>query len=216
MDKFKVGVVGAATPVGAELIKLLSRHPIVELTAISSLAHQGKPICEVFPALLGLCDKILVSDTEVLIKSDIVFCCDTAMSTHDLAARCIKAKCVFIDLGATFRIDGEDNYREWIGGEYEYPELHEAAVYGLPELLRDRLPGKVIAAIPGAVATGAILALAPALFGGLVLPDSIVVDALCPGSCGDIISDAALPHPETFETERMLTLAAGKTVRLAI
>ncbi|MBE6764653.1 MAG: N-acetyl-gamma-glutamyl-phosphate reductase, partial [Ruminococcaceae bacterium] len=78
---------------------------------------------------------------------------------------------------ADFRLDSEEEYTEWYGGNYLYPGLHEAAVYGLPELFRHEMAGRVIVGNPGCYPTASALALAPALKAGLIEPQGIIIDA---------------------------------------
>lgn len=177
MEKFKVGVIGATGYAGVELVRLLLSHPLVELAAVASQSFAGKPLWEVYPAFYGLCDSICVSSEEVIAKSDLVFAAVPGGVSQELAALCVKGKCMFIDLGADFRLADESDYIKWYGGTFSYPSLHEAAVYGLPELFRDLMPGKVIVGNPGCYPTAAALALAPALAEGLIEAEGIIIDA---------------------------------------
>ncbi|MBE6765926.1 MAG: N-acetyl-gamma-glutamyl-phosphate reductase, partial [Ruminococcaceae bacterium] len=100
MEKFKVGIIGATGYAGLELLRLLLAHPVVEIAAIASQSFTGKPISDVYPSMYKLCDKICVSNEEVIAKSDIVFAAVPSGISQELAAQCIQNKCVFIDLGA--------------------------------------------------------------------------------------------------------------------
>ena len=71
----------------------------------------------------------------------------------------------------------EDEYKEWYGCEFLDHELHKKSVYGMPELFRENIKGKKIIANPGCYTTGAPLALAPAVKGGLVSTDGIIIDS---------------------------------------
>lgn len=229
MDKFKVGIIGATGYAGVELVRLLAGHPLVELTAVASQSFMGKPISEVYPSLYGLCDLICVSNEEVIAKSDVVFAAVPSGISQELAAECIQSKCVFIDLGADFRLDSEEDYAEWYGGSYKYPGLHEAAVYGLPELFRDQMPGRVIVGNPGCYPTASALALAPALREGLIEPQGIIIDAKSGVSgSGRSLTQASHfidvnenfnaykvgVHRHTPEIEQTLTRVLGSPVRL--
>lgn len=172
----RAGVVGATGYAGAELVRLLSGHPGAELTAISSVSFEGKPLSEVYPAYCHLCDMICGTQSEVVEKSDVVFAALPHGLSQELAAECYEKEKVFIDLGADFRLENETEYKEWYGGSYIYPDLHALAVYGLPELFRENIRGKKIIANPGCYTTAVPLALAPALRNGLIQKEGIIAD----------------------------------------
>ncbi|XOQ47560.1 MAG: N-acetyl-gamma-glutamyl-phosphate reductase [Eubacteriales bacterium] len=172
----RAGVVGATGYAGAELVRLLSGHPCVRLAAVSSVSFQGKPLSEVYPAYYRLCDMVCGTQEEVVAQSDVVFAALPHGLSQELAKECFEKGRVFIDLGADFRLENEADYKEWYGGTYLYPELHEASVYALPELFRKAIRGKKIIANPGCYTTAVPLALAPALKNGLIQKDSILAD----------------------------------------
>lgn len=177
MDKFKVGIIGATGYAGVELIRLLLVHPYVELSALGSVSFEGKEISEVYPNLRGLCSLVCEDNDAVIAKSDVVFAAVPSGMSQELAAKCIQSKCVFIDLGADFRLTSEEDYKQWYGGEYVYPGLHEAAVYGLPELFRADIVGKVIIGNPGCYPTSIALGLSPALMAGMIETQGIIIDS---------------------------------------
>lgn len=221
MEKFKVGIIGAAEPVGAELVRLLLGHPVAELTAVSAGNNSNIPLGELYPALRDICGDAMLSDAEVISRSDIVFCALSGSDNQEIAAECIKNKCVFIDLGAAFRLGSEEEYSQWYGGKFVYPGLHEAAVYGLPELMRSEMPGRVVVGCPGAVATAAELALVPLLEEGLLSPKNIVIDAKIPagsygGSSDGCFAFGVGSFRETAEIEQMLSDAAQTAVRVTV
>lgn len=229
IEKFKVGIVGATGYAGLELLRLLQNHPVVEIAAIASQSFTGKAISDVYPALYNICDKICVSTDEVIAKSDIVFAAVPSGVSQELAAKCIQNKCVFIDLGADFRLDSEEDYKEWYGGEYLFPGLHEASVYGLPELFRHEMTGKVLVGNPGCYPTASALALAPALKNGLIEPDGIIIDAKSGVSgAGRSLTQTshfidvnenfnaykAGVHRHTPEIEQSLSKVSGKSIKI--
>lgn len=219
MDRFRIGILGADSPQGQQLIRLLLGHPIASLVAVSSRTGAssllGTPVSDVFPALLGLCSLPFVDDSQVLNEADVIFCADAAADNEELIAACIKNKCVALDLGTSFRLASEEDHRLWSGSGFAYPGLHDAAVYGLPELLREHMSGCVLAGIPGAVATAALLALAPLVNEGLIEPEGIVIDAKLPAeeqnTSGLFCSDSTpwSCAKETPEIEQLLSEAAG-------
>lgn len=172
----KAGVVGATGYAGAELVRLLTGHPQAELAAISSVSFTGQALSDIYPAYYHICDLVCGTQEEVVEKSDVVFAALPHGLSQELAKTCYDAGKVFIDLGADFRLENEDDYKEWYGGTYLYKELHEQAVYALPELFREQIRGKKIIANPGCYTTAVPLALALALRKGYIAAEGIIAD----------------------------------------
>lgn len=226
MDRFRIGIIGADSPQGFQLIKLLLAHPIAELVAVSPLREEPPmsfvSVGDRFPSLAGLSTLRFVTAAQVLSDADVVFCASADTNNEELAAAAIKSKCVFLDMGYAFRLHDENEHHFWFGTGFAYPGLHEASVYGLPELYRDTMSGKVLSGMPGPIATAALLALVPLLSEGMIEPEGIVIDAKLPADssrgAGLYCSDA-LPSgscDEIPEIEQTLSHAAGKTVRVTV
>lgn len=175
--KIKAGIIGATGYAGAELVRILLTHPEAEIAAISSVSFEGKKLSEVYPSYKTLCDMECGTQDEVVEKSDVIFAALPHGLSQELAAQCDKAGKAFIDLGADFRLESEDEYKQWYGCEFVDHDLHKRAVYGLPELFRENIKGKRIIANPGCYTTGAPLALAPAVKAGLVSTEGIIIDS---------------------------------------
>lgn len=221
MDRFRIGIIGADSPQGQQLMKLLLAHPIAELVAVSTTAGTasltGSPVGSCCPSLLDRCTLSFVSDLQVMTDADVVFNADLAADSQELAAGCIKNKCVFIDLGHSFRIADEETYQQWYGTGFSYPGLNDAAVYGLPELMREHMSGKVLVGVSGAVATGALLALVPLLNEQLIEPEGITITALLPAAGnGSGLSACTDSFAETAEIEQLLSQSAGRVIRTAV
>ncbi len=176
MAKIKVGVVGATGYAGAELCRIIYSHPEAELVAVSSVSFEGQALSDVYPAYRERLDNILVGEDEVVEKSDVIFAALPHGLSQDLAAKCDKAGKKFIDFGADFRLKDEEVYKKWYGPSFTDKELHEKAVYGLPELFREYIKGKSIVANPGCYTTAVPLALVPALKAGLISSEGIIAD----------------------------------------
>ncbi|MDP6707954.1 MAG: N-acetyl-gamma-glutamyl-phosphate reductase [Alphaproteobacteria bacterium] len=202
-NRLRIAILGASGYTGAEMVRLLSRHPEAEIVLMTADRHAGEPYDTVFPHLggLGLPDLISIDDVEWAgLEIDVVFCglphgttqeviagilhethhgmVDELMreTTGDLAAT-VPGQPRVIDISADFRLEDGDAYAEWYGHEHLAPHLQGEAVYGLTEFARDRLPTARLVACPGCYPTGAILPLAPLLAAGRIVPDSIVIDA---------------------------------------
>ena len=175
----KVGIAGASGYTGAELLRLLSAHPQFEVGVATAHSHVGLPVGEHTPSLGAAYPGLIYEDTDadVLDGLDLVFCAlphgESQKFVPGLRAR---VGCI-VDLAADFRLKEAALYPQWYGEEHAAPELLSAAVFGLPELFRDDLPGATLVAAAGCYPTSAGLALAPLLRRGLVEPTGIIVDA---------------------------------------
>ncbi len=174
--KIKVGIVGATGYAGAELVRLLSAHPNAEISAISSVSFEGQKLSDVYPAYKFLNDMVCENQDAVVEKSDIIFAALPHGLSQELGAKCIENGKKFIDLGADFRLESEEEYTEWYGGTFLDKDLHRQSAYGLPEFFRDNIKGKSLIANPGCYTTCSPLAIAPAVAGGLVSTKGIICD----------------------------------------
>lgn len=174
--KIKAGIVGATGYAGAELVRLLSSHPEAEISAVSSVSFEGQKLSDVYPSYKFLNDMVCENQDAVVEKSDVIFAALPHGLSQELAEKCISSGKKFIDLGADFRLESEDEYTEWYGGTFLDKELHKQAAYGLPELFRDNIKGKSLIANPGCYTTCSPLAIAPAVKNGLVETKGIICD----------------------------------------
>ena len=172
----KVGIIGATGYAGAELVRLITTHPQAEVAAISSVSFEGQKLSDVYKSYLNINDMVCENADDVVQKSDVVFAALPHGLSQDLAKKCYDSGKVFIDLGADFRLKSEEEYKEWYNGEYIHKELHEMAVYGLPEFYRDKIKGAKIIANPGCYTTCSPLALVPALNAGIIDTKGIICD----------------------------------------
>lgn len=176
MDRIRAGIIGATGYAGTELCRILLGHPGAEIVSVSSRSFQGQRFSSVYPAFRGILDLICEDEDETVKKSDVIFAAVPSGLSEKIAEICINLGKVFIDLGADFRLESEEEYRAWYDGEYANRGLHEMAVYGLPELFREKILKAKLIANPGCYATAVPLALAPALIDGLVERDGIIAD----------------------------------------
>ncbi len=172
----KVGVIGATGYAGAELCRLIYNHPKAELSAISSVSFEGKTLSSVYPAYLNLCDMVCGTSEQVIEKADVVFAALPHGLSQEIAVKCMEKNKVFIDLGADFRLEDEETYKKWYDCEFLDKDLQNEAVYGLPELFRDKIKDKKIIANPGCYTTAVPLALYPALKAGYIELEGIIAD----------------------------------------
>ena len=177
MDTLKVGVIGASGYAGAELVRLLLHHPKVELVAINARSYIGQSISQLYPGFYECCDMVFESEDAVLSKSDLIFASLPHGISEPLAKKCIDANKRFIDLGADFRLDKQEDYTQWYGLHYEQAELHKLSVYGLSEIHREQIKDAKIIGNPGCYPTSIALATYPLLKADMVQSGHIIIDA---------------------------------------
>ena len=173
----KVGIIGATGYGGLEIIRILSRHPKVEIQGMSSVSFEGKKLSDIYPSMKSIQEKKLEKDTDILEKCDVIFASLPHGLSQNYAKYCFDNKKTFIDLGADFRLESEEAYQEWYKGDFKNKEVHEAAVYALPELFREKIKGSRIIANPGCYPTSVALGLAPLAAGKRVDCSDILVDS---------------------------------------
>lgn len=181
-DKAKIAVLGASGYTGAELVRLLLRHPAADISLLTAERRAGKTMAEVFPQFspyaLPVLSSLEQADWETL-GLDLAFCAlphgTTQQVIKDLMVRAPRTKVV--DLSADFRLFDPAAYARWYGHAHFAPDLQKEAVYGLTEVYRDKVKAARLVANPGCYTTCAELALIPLLKAKAVDPDEIVIDA---------------------------------------
>jgi N-acetyl-gamma-glutamyl-phosphate reductase len=178
----KIGVLGASGYTGSECVRLLLRHPQVEIALLTADRKAGQEMREVFAQFSPYKLPKLVSldglDWPAL-GLDLVFCALPHATTQKVIKE-VFAKAPgmkVVDLSADFRLADTAAYAKWYGDEHHAPELQKEAVYGLVELYRDRIKKSRLVANPGCYTTCAILPLVPLIRAKAVDADEIVVDA---------------------------------------
>ncbi len=175
--RIKVGILGASGYTGADLVRLLALHPEVEIRLLTANAHAGKPLGAVFPHLgyLELPDLVTVDEADWS-ALDVVFCALPHATTQQIV-KTLPGSLKVVDLSADFRIEDPETYATWYGHEHYAPELQPHAVYGLPEVNRERIAAGRLIACPGCYPTAVLLALLPLVREGLVNPEDLIIDA---------------------------------------
>jgi N-acetyl-gamma-glutamyl-phosphate reductase len=169
----KVGILNVTGYSGAELARILHRHPGVEIASITGRSSAGLKLGEVFPHLSAI-DMTITEDVDDSI--DFVFSALPHATSAERLAPLIRRGVRAVDISADFRLKDLDEYQRWYEVDHPCPEFLEDAVYGLTELHRDEIASAAVVANPGCYPTAAVLALAPAVQAGLIEPD-IIVDA---------------------------------------
>ena len=226
--KAKASIIGATGFTGALLAELLSRHPGVELGALTSQSYVGRAVADVFPRLR--LDAVYQAYTvETVATSDVAFACYPHAQSHPVVAELVEAGVRVVDLSADFRLTDPSWYDPWYGFTHPRPDLLEETVYGLPEAYRDAVRSARLVANPGCFPTGMLLGLLPlARTGGM--PPVVIVDAKSGVSgAGRTPTDkthfsavhdnfraySEVGHRHTPEMAQELSLAAGSQVAVS-
>lgn len=225
----RVAILGATGYSAVELIKILLRHPHVEITAVTSRQEGNPPLAMVHPSLAGRLELRLedLAPEAVAARADCVFGCLPHGVTAQVVPQLLAGKARVIDLSADYRLRSARVYEDWYNQRHPDPERLASAVYGLPELFREAIPQARLIANPGCYPTSAILPLAPLVEQKVIQPDSIIVDSKSGVSgagrtpkltthypeCNESVSAYNVGrHRHTPEIEQELALFSGRDV----
>ena len=174
----KIGIVGGTGYTGIELLRILAQHPESELVAITSRKEAGTRVADLFPSLRGVVD-IAYSDPSKadLAKCDLVFFATPNTVAMGEAKALLQAGARVVDLSADFRIKDVAEWEKWYKVKHAAPELLAQAVYGLPEVNRDKIKDARLVANPGCYPTAVQLGLLPLMETGVVDVSSLIADA---------------------------------------
>lgn len=226
----KVAIVGASGYTGVELLRLLHAHPAVEITCVTSRQNAGEEIAAVFPSLHGaitqVCDDVDVD--LVCAKADFVFTALPHQTAMAVVPSFLQAGKRVVDLSADYRLRDVAVYEQWYQA-HTSPELLAEAVYGLPEIYRERIQSARLVANPGCYPTSVALALKPLLAQGLIDNSTLVADSKSGTSgagrsakLGSLFCEVnegfkaygVANHRHTPEIEQTLSQIAGAPIRL--
>ncbi len=170
MSKIKVGIINVTGYAGVELARLLYSHPEVKIASVTGRSAAGQTLGSVFPHL----SRLGLTVEAALGKVDVAFSAMPHKESAEAILPLVRDGVKVVDISADFRLKDASEYQRWYGFEHPAPELLAKAVYGLPELYREKVASAPIVANPGCYPTGAILALAPAAKAGIIKPDIII------------------------------------------
>lgn len=226
----KVGIVGGTGYTGVELLRLLAVHPQAEVTQITSRAEAGKPVAELFGSLRGHLDLAFTEpDPDRLAGCDLVFFATPNGTAMQMVPGLLAGGTRVIDLAADFRLRDSTVWENWYGMPHACPELLDEAVYGLPEIHRERIRGARLVANPGCYPTAAALGFLPLVERGLVDTGQLIADcksgvsgagrganaAMLMGEVGESFKAYSVPgHRHLPEIRQTLGWANGAPVGL--
>lgn len=173
----KVGIIGATGYTGLQLVQLLVRHEHAELVLATSQSYTGKKLAAVYPHLAGVEVHLETYEPELLDRCEYLFIALPHGLSGPVVAEARARGVKVIDLGADFRLDEAEVYRQWYGSAHSHPELLAEGVYGLPEVNRDKIRTACLVANPGCYPTSALLALAPLAGQHFCKMDTLIIDS---------------------------------------
>lgn len=171
-------IIGATGYTGGEVLRLLLNHENVEIGTLTSESYAGKKVSDIHPNLIGLVnqDFVTLDANKIIDESDIIFAALPHGASNKIISKIysINENVHLIDLSGDFRFDDLSVYEEWYKIKHTDPELNKKAVFGLPELYKDKIKKAKLIANPGCYPTSSILGSAPLLKNKLVDEDVIV------------------------------------------
>jgi N-acetyl-gamma-glutamyl-phosphate reductase len=228
----KVAILGGSGYTALELIKILLRHPAVEIVAVTSRQEDTPLVAELHHSLAGRlplrCESLHV-DRLVARGVDCVFSCLPHGASMSAVAPLLARGLRVIDLSADYRLRDPNVYARWYGESHDDLAYLAQAVYGLPELYGDELPTAQLVANPGCYPQTAILGLAPLVAAGLLDLRTIIIDSKSGVSgagrtpklnthfaeCNESVSAYSVGrHRHTPEIEQALSDVAGEPVEV--
>ena len=228
----KVAVIGASGYAGEELVRLLLVHPQVELAAVTSRQFAGKTLAEVFPRFAhhAKAQSLTFSDPEIsriAELTEVIFLALPHGVSAEVGAELLGRGKRVIDLSADFRIRDAAVYKEFYGKDHSAPDLLGRAVYGLPEVYREKIRRAELVACPGCYPTSILLPLLPLLRARVIDPKRILVTSLSGvtgagrkvevdylfAECHESMRPYGVPkHRHLAEVEQELSAAIGEPI----
>lgn len=227
----KAAICGGSGYTGAELLRILSGHPEVEVAAVTSEKSAGKRVTDLFPHLHKYSHLVYepLDKEKILNKADVFFMALPHAASQEAVDYFFKKGKKVIDLSADYRLSDPAVYEEWYKTPHNYADTLKNAVYGLPELHRGKIKQSNLIANPGCYPTSAILGLYPAIKEGIIDIENIIVDSKSGTSGAGRKADVGFSycevnegfkaygiavHRHTPEIEQELSGIAGKKIKI--
>lgn len=226
----KIGIVGISGFSGKVLLDILLRHPNVRVTYVAAHTTTGRAD-QIWPEFKNRTDLVCTKyDPVAAIKHcDVIFLALPHMQSMSIAGPLLKAGKKVIDLSADYRLKKSALYKKWYGAAHKDLKNLRKAVYGLPEMFRERVRKAQFIANPGCYPTAALLGLAPlvSIYGSRV--QSIIIDAksgvsgagrkVAEGFMFPFVNEnfkayRVLSHQHTPEIDQYLSVMAGRDMAI--
>jgi N-acetyl-gamma-glutamyl-phosphate reductase len=231
-DRIPVGIVGASGYGGVQLVRLLLEHPHLEITYLGGSGSAGQSFGEIYPHLAHAVNLTIedLSPEAIAAKAKVIFLSLPNGLAAQITPTLLAQGCKVLDLSADYRFSDLSVYEAW----YKEVERQDhttvaQAVYGLPEIYRDRIASSNLIGCAGCYPTASLLALSPLIKQGLVKLDNIIIDAksgtsgggrqaktnlLLAEATGSLGAYAVANHRHTPEIEQICSDLAGQEVVL--
>lgn len=228
----KAGIIGSTGYAGGELARLLLQRDDTEICWYGSRSYIDKKYASIYPNMFKMVDASCMDDNmkELAEQVDVIFTATPQGLCASLVDEDILSKTKIIDLSADFRIKDVAVYEEWYKLPHAAPQFIEEAVYGLPEINREKIKDARIIANPGCFPTCSFLSVYPLVKAGLIDVNTLIIDAKS-GTSGagrgakvdslycevneNIKAYGVASHRHTPEIEEQLSYAAGKPVTIS-
>ncbi len=190
----RTAIIGASGYTGAELLRLLAAHPMLDVVYATGDTQAGTLASSLYPSLAAAYPSLVFAeyDPAEAAKCDVVFLGLPHEASLALVPQLVDKVRLVVDLSAAYRLKDASLYPTWYGFAHDQPELLARAVYGLPELYRDQLAAASLIATPGCYVTAASLALTPLVRAGLIDAEGVIVDA-----ASGVSGAGRVPKPNT-------------------
>ena len=232
--KSSAAIIGASGYAGEELVRLLLSHPDVDLVAATSRQFVGKTLAQVFPRFLHhekakALKFVDVDPKQIADAAEVIFLALPHGVSAEVAKPFVDLGSCVIDLSADFRIKDAAVYAEFYGKDHSAPEMLEKAVYGLPEIYRDKIKATQLVACPGCYPTSILIPLLPLVRAKIVDLTRVMVTSLSGvtgagrkveadylfAECNESVRPYGVPkHRHLSEIEQELSLLAGEKVMI--
>ncbi|MEB3248518.1 MAG: N-acetyl-gamma-glutamyl-phosphate reductase [Merismopediaceae bacterium] len=230
-ERVSVGIIGASGYGGIQLVRLLLEHPQVELSYLAGHSSAGKPYTDLYPHLTHTLNLTLepIDLEAIAARCQVVFLGLPNGLACDMAPQLLAKGCQVLDLSADYRFQNLDTYTTWYQKDRQDQATNAKAVYGLPELYKEAIKTANLIGCPGCYPTASLLALAPLLKQGLIVPETAIIDAKSGTSGGGreakvnmLLAEAegslgaygVGKHRHTPEIEQICSDLAGQSVRV--
>jgi len=230
-ERVSVGIIGASGYGGIQLVRLLLEHPQVELSYLAGHSSAGKPYTDLYPHLTHTLNLTLepIDLEAIAARCQVVFLGLPNGLACDMAPQLLAKGCQVLDLSADYRFQNLDTYTTWYQKDRQDQATNAKAVYGLPELYKEAIKTANLIGCPGCYPTASLLALAPLLKQGLIVPETAIIDAksgtsgggreakvnmLLAAAEGSLGAYGVGKHRHTPEIEQICSDLAGQSVRV--
>lgn len=205
----KVFICGGSGYTGGELLRILAGHKYVQVVGVTSEKSAGRAVKELFPAFFIYKDLKFepLQIENIKNRADIYFLALPHGKSQEIVFQLLQNNKKVIDLSADFRLKDASLYEEWYKTKHLFPEILKEAVYGLPEIYREKIKSARLIANPGCYPTSIILPLYPFLKEDLIDPETIIADSKSGVSGAGRKAEITLSYCEVNEDFRAYNLA---------